>query len=128
MNDMIRRERNDVFLDQHFDSVGHGLKQAEWANPIRAVTILHSAENLSLENRHQGEECEEYTKQHEDVEQTRHNLDEPIGRMTHQWRKQPCFCTKENLINNCAAHVAGRKAGVIYLIKADYFCFSGDTV
>ena len=74
------RGGHDVFLDQHLDSVGNRLKQTEWPDPIRAVTVLHAPENFSLQHRHQREEREKHAEQRDDVDQTRRDLNDPIRR------------------------------------------------
>src|SRR3989442_3477101 len=66
-----------LFRSQHFDSVGDRLKEAEWTDAIRAVTILHPAENFSFEDRDQrekGQENSERSEEHTSELQSRPHL------------------------------------------------------
>src|ERR1700736_5971601 len=99
MHDLVRPGGDDVLLDQHFDSIGDRLKKSERSNAVWAVTILHSAENFSLEHGHEREESQKTSDQCTDVNQTGSNLNQPIRRVTGQRRKQPFFCSDENLID-----------------------------
>ena len=73
------RTRHDVFFDQHLDTVGDWLKEAERPDPIRAVAILYPPENLPLQHRHERKEREKHGEQRENVNQARCDLDKPVG-------------------------------------------------
>ena len=98
MDDLVGALRNDVFLDQHFNSVGDRLKKAERTNAIRAVTILHAPKNFSFKHRDQSKECQENAEERENVDETGGNLNQPIRRAAAHEGEQPLFCVDENLI------------------------------
>src|SRR5207237_5252420 len=105
MDDLVRARRNDVFLDQHFNSVGDRLKKSKWADAVRPVTILHPPENFSLEHRDEREKGEKHSKKRGNVQQAGNDLNGPIRRATRSRRKQRFFCADEDLINSVGVHV-----------------------
>ena len=46
--DLVRPRRDDIFLDQHFDPIGDGLKKTERPDAIWPVAVLHSPQNFSF--------------------------------------------------------------------------------
>jgi hypothetical protein len=89
---------DDVFLYQHFDAVGHRLQKPKWPNTVWAITILHPAEDLPFQHRHQREQRQEYSKQRANIEQTGRDLNNPAGR-AREPRQQPLLRDNENLVN-----------------------------
>ncbi len=69
MNGDIGAKRNNVFLGERLDSVGHRLKEAERPNAVGTKTILHAGEALALEDRRQREEAGENTNNGDDAKQ-----------------------------------------------------------
>ena len=61
MDELIRSRRHNVFLDQHFDSVGDWLEKTERPDPVRAVAVLHPGKNFPLQYRDEREKREEHT-------------------------------------------------------------------
>ena len=57
MHDLIGAHWHDVFLDQHFDAVGHRLKKSERPDAIWPVAILHASENFPLQHGDERKEC-----------------------------------------------------------------------
>src|SRR5947209_397590 len=102
MDDLVRAQGNDVFLDQHFNSVGNRLKKAEGTNAIRAVPILHPAENFSFQDGDEREESQKHSEKQGNVQQAGNNLNQPIWRATVQEGEQPLFRVDENLIERIA--------------------------
>jgi hypothetical protein len=101
MDDLVGPHRDDVFLDQHFDTVGDWLKKTERSHTIWAVSVLHPCKNFSFQHRDEREKCEEYSEQHENIDQTRYHLNHPSGQ-PRQPRKQPLLCVEEDLVDRLA--------------------------
>lgn len=55
MDDFVGPLGNDVFLDQHLDAVGGGLKQAERADPVGPEAVLDTPKPLPFRQGGQGE-------------------------------------------------------------------------
>src|SRR5260370_40238829 len=102
MDDLVRAGGNDVFLDQHFNSIGDRLKKAEWTDAIRAVTILHAPKNFAVEDRNQGKEGQENAEERDNVDEAGSNLNQPIRRPTANEGEQPLFRVDENLVERIA--------------------------
>src|SRR6202040_1774709 len=68
VDDVIGRERDDVFLGEGLDAVGDGLKEAGGAGAIRAVAVLDTAEAFALEDGGDGEEEREGDEDGDDGE------------------------------------------------------------
>ena len=62
MHHLVRRARNDVFLDQRLDAVRCRLEHAEKPDAIGAVPILDPAQSFAFENRHQREQGREHDR------------------------------------------------------------------
>ena len=107
MNEFVCARRDDVFLDQHLDAVGHRLQKTKWSNTIGAVTILNPTENLPLQHRHKCEQAQKYCEECENIDQTRRNLNNP-ARGGRQPRQQPMLYINKDLIGKLA-HVAMKK-------------------
>ena len=104
MHDLIRADRHDVFLDEQLDAVGHRLKKPERPDAIWSVAILDTRENFPLQHRDEGKERQKHAEDRGDVEETRSDLDHPIGR-TRQQRQKPVLCDNEDLVNKLAGHL-----------------------
>src|SRR5207247_10243438 len=50
MDDLVGPRRDDVFLDQHFDTIGDWLKKTERSHTIWAVSVLHPRKNFSFQH------------------------------------------------------------------------------
>ena len=57
MHNCISARRNDVFLRQRFDAIGHRLKNAVRANAIGPETVLDTSDTLAFENSCDGKQC-----------------------------------------------------------------------
>src|ERR1700730_17985700 len=102
MDDLVRAGGNDVFLDQHFNSIGDRLKKAEWTDAIRAVTILHAPKDFSFQNRDQGEERQENDEKRGKIDQSENSVNQRVGRAAAKEGEQPLFCVDEDLVERIA--------------------------
>src|SRR5688572_19956824 len=101
MDDLVRPDRNDVFLDKELDAVGDRLEQPEGPHAVRPVTILDAPENLALEHRDEGEERHENAKNAGNVDQAGSDRLQPFRR-TGKEREKPLLQRKKNLIDRAA--------------------------
>ena len=69
MHRRVGAERNNVFLGQRLDAIGNRLKETEWADAIRAKTVLDAAKALALEHCGQREEAGKYANDGDNTEQ-----------------------------------------------------------
>jgi len=104
---LVSTRGHDVFLYQHFDAVSQWLQKSERSNAVRAIAILYPAENLSLQHRHEREERQKYSEERENINQTRHDLDNP-ARCGGQPCQQPMLGVNEDLVDRLA-HVGMKK-------------------
>lgn len=49
MKEFVGPVRDNIFFEEHFDAVGHRLKQSENAHPIRPGSILDSSQPFSFQ-------------------------------------------------------------------------------
>src|SRR4030095_15127710 len=101
MHNLVGTHRDDVFFDQHLDSVGDWLKEGERPAPIRAVPILYPPEDFPLQHRHERKEREKHGEERKNINQAHRDWAKPIGR-TGKRREQPLLSTDENLIDGNA--------------------------
>ena len=110
MHDLVRARRHDVFLDQHLDSVGHRLEQAEGPDAIGPEPVLNAGENFPLQHRDEREEREKHAEQRGDIEQAGSDLGEPVRRPGNE-REDPLLRENKNLVEK-TAHLAWKESGV----------------
>src|SRR5205807_1198767 len=97
--------------------IGHRLKKSEWPDPIWAITILHAAENFSLEHRDSGKEGQKNCENGGNIDQARDDFDQHVGSTGYQ-REQPFLGARKNLVKKTAAHPT-KKSGATCLIKEE---------
>jgi hypothetical protein len=64
------------------------LKEAERPDAIRAIAILYPPEDFPFQYGHERKKCEEHSQQRKNIDQTRRNLHQPIGRMRHRGKQR----------------------------------------
>ncbi len=104
MDDLVGAKRDDVFLDEQLDAVGQRLEKPERADAVRSVAVLDARENFPLQHRDEREERHERAEDRGDIEETRSELDDPIGRIR-QKREEPMLGANEDLVNTLGGHL-----------------------
>ena len=99
MDDLVGAKRDDIFLDQELDAVGHRLEKPERSDAIWSVAILDARENLPLEHGHEREERHEHAEERGDVEQDWKRSGSPNRARLRQEREQPLLCENKNLVD-----------------------------